>query len=301
MKDDTHEDKLTALRDVVSRLRAEGRPAVNWQGGDQAEENGPITFGFAVCTQAQMDAIQVLYDHGVIFYDTTSSTEIHDLYDNLNPDRPLDLTVVETRKILIYVTRKDRFSGGGDWPEMFASGKGLALFERWLELEEDWVTRNVQIVDGHDRLRDVTALLHECLDFLIWGSRETREFVDIEQAEAELADPGAFYAPPRGRLLLTLLDEAPVAILALKPHSRDTAEITRLYVRPDARGHGLASQLLDHAVDAARAAGYQRLVFSLIPQIEMEQDMCYEHDFRSIEPYNDDSPDGLYSMGMSLA
>lgn len=299
MKEDKPEDKLTALRDVVSRLREEGRPAVNWQGGDRAEENGPITFGFVVMTRAQMDAMRVLYDHGLIIYDALNSIEYRDLYENLNPDRPLDLNIVDTRKTLIHVSRMDRF-GGDDWARMFASGKGLALFERWLELEEDWATRDVQIVDGHDRLRDVTRLLHEHIDSLLWDSRETREFMDIEQTEAELANPGALYAPPGGRLLLTLLDDAPVALLALKPHSPDTAEITRLYVQPDARGYGLASQLLDKAVDTARAVGYRQVVLSLMPEMEMVRDMCYRHDFTSIEPYNNDAPDGLIPMGMSL-
>ena len=174
-------------------------------------------------------------------------------------------------------------------------GGAVGIVKSKCDMEND-----VQIVDGYDRLRDVTRLLHEHIDSLLWDSRETRESMDIEQTEAELADPGALYAPPGGRLLLTLLDDAPVALLALKPHSPDTAEITRLYVRPDARGYGLASQLLDKAVDTARAAGYRQVVLSLMPEMEMVRDMCYRHDFTSIEPYNNDAPDGLIPMGMSL-
>jgi GNAT superfamily N-acetyltransferase len=68
----------------------------------------------------------------------------------------------------------------------------------------------------------------------------------------------------RGRLVVARLggrdggadgDEA-VGVGALKPVDETTAEIKRMYVRPDARGRGIGRALLERLLDDARAEGY---------------------------------------------
>lgn len=89
--------------------------------------------------------------------------------------------------------------------------------------------------------------------------------------------PGA-YAPPRGRLFVALAPD-PVACVALRPLSDDTAEMKRLYVRPAARHHGLGRQLATLAVEEARAAGYARLrldtLDTMIPAITLYRSLGF--------------------------
>lgn len=70
----------------------------------------------------------------------------------------------------------------------------------------------------------------------------------------------------RGDFFIAWLDDAPVGCAALRPFpypnappDGQTAELKRMFVRPAARGNGIASALLDRVEQRARALGYRRL------------------------------------------
>src|SRR5690348_5113749 len=62
-------------------------------------------------------------------------------------------------------------------------------------------------------------------------------FQNFDKEVAEL--PGA-YAEPTGRLLVARLDGKVAGCIALRPIDERICEMKRLYVRPEARGHGIA-------------------------------------------------------------
>jgi GNAT superfamily N-acetyltransferase len=66
----------------------------------------------------------------------------------------------------------------------------------------------------------------------------------------------ADFAPPAGSFLVAYLDGEPVGCGGLKRLAEDTVEVKRVYVSPEARGHGVARALLSGLEDAARSAGY---------------------------------------------
>ena len=61
---------------------------------------------------------------------------------------------------------------------------------------------------------------------------------------------------PRGRLLLASRGHEYVGVGALKPVDATTAELKRMYVRPEARGEGVGRALLERLIEDARAEGY---------------------------------------------
>ena len=71
--------------------------------------------------------------------------------------------------------------------------------------------------------------------------------------------------PPSGRLLL-VRDEADrlVGCVTLQGIGPDAGEIKRLYVRPDANGHGLGRALVTTQIEAARSMGWRRLMVNII-------------------------------------
>lgn len=83
--------------------------------------------------------------------------------------------------------------------------------------------------------------------------------LDFQNFAGELAGLPAPYTPPAGCLLLGRDGGAAVGIVALKPLAPGIAELKRLYVVPEARGTGLGRRLAEHALEAARATGYERL------------------------------------------
>jgi GNAT superfamily N-acetyltransferase len=63
-----------------------------------------------------------------------------------------------------------------------------------------------------------------------------------------------------GVAILAVSSGVPSGCVFVSHHDDEAAVIQRLYVRPAARGHGVARKLMQHAADRARALGYRRLV-----------------------------------------
>jgi putative acetyltransferase len=100
--------------------------------------------------------------------------------------------------------------------------------------------------------------------------------VDFQDVDAELADLGRFYAPPRGAVLLARADGGAgpaVGVVGLADHGEVRVELKRMYVAPEARGTGAGRALAEAAIARARALGYRRMlldtVASLTPAIAL--------------------------------
>ena len=87
-------------------------------------------------------------------------------------------------------------------------------------------------------------------------------------AEEMAALPGC-YAPPQGRLWSAELDGKPVGCVGIRPFSEGTCEMKRLYVEPDARGHGAGHALALAGIRAAKELGYKRILLDTMPAMRM--------------------------------
>ena len=85
---------------------------------------------------------------------------------------------------------------------------------------------------------------------------------------AHLAD---FYAPPHGAMLLARLEGEPVGVVAVRRLDDDRGEGKRLFVRPPARGFGVARRLLVEMFALARALGFKSLYIETTPGKMAEQ------------------------------
>jgi putative acetyltransferase len=77
----------------------------------------------------------------------------------------------------------------------------------------------------------------------------------------EMAALPGDYAPPRGCLLLAQRagDGEALGVVGVRPLEPTICELKRMFVQPAARGLGVGRALAEHAIAAARAAGYARL------------------------------------------
>jgi GNAT superfamily N-acetyltransferase len=121
-----------------------------------------------------------------------------------------------------------------------------------------------------------------------------KEYVDwialdlaFQEIDAELDGLPGQYAPPRGALFVVTEGGRHLAMIALRPMDGTIGEIKRLYVRPEARGRGLARQLIATLCDEARRLGYSELRLDTLPMMGDAQALYEACGFVDIEPYYD--------------
>ncbi len=122
--------------------------------------------------------------------------------------------------------------------------------------------------------------------------------------EQELAELPGEYAPPRGTLLLALVDGAVAGCCALRPlDSSDytnAAEMKRLYVREAYRGFGLGQRLAEATLDAARLADYACVLLDTLSDMEAARALYEELGFEEIPPYYHNPIAGAHYLKVDL-
>jgi putative acetyltransferase len=148
-----------------------------------------------------------------------------------------------------------------------------------------------------DELQATRAIIREYADTL---------GIDLcfQGFEEELATLPGEYAPPRGALLLALVDGVVAGCCALRPlDSSDypnAAEMKRLYVRKPFRGLGLGRHLVEAALDAARAAGYMSVLLDTLDDMESARALYEDLGFEPIEPYYHNPIAGAHYLKVDL-
>lgn len=116
----------------------------------------------------------------------------------------------------------------------------------------------------------------------------------------ELATLPGKYAPPAGRLLLAWHGVDVLGCVALRAHTGDTAEMKRLYVRPQARGQQLGRQLALAICNEARAAGYARICLDTLATMKSALHLYRSLGFASIAPYTFNPLEGAQFLALEL-
>jgi putative acetyltransferase len=103
-----------------------------------------------------------------------------------------------------------------------------------------------------------------------------------ERLVAALPEP---YVAPRGALWVAWDGDEALGCLALQELAADTAELKRMYVRPESRGRGVARRLTEHAIEVATARGYARLRLGTLTTMHAAQRLYGSLGFQRIAPY----------------
>src|SRR5688500_9958863 len=108
----------------------------------------------------------------------------------------------------------------------------------------------------------------------------------FQNFEEELANLPGNYSPPDGRLFLAYIDDVLAGCIALRKYEHGVCEMKRLFLRENARGHGLGNKLIDKLIEDAREIGYKKMRLDTYPPKMGKAVSLYEsHGFRPIEPY----------------
>jgi ribosomal protein S18 acetylase RimI-like enzyme len=126
---------------------------------------------------------------------------------------------------------------------------------------------------------------------------------DQHDSNEELDALATFYSPPRGRMLLGSVGENACGTTGVYLLAPGRAELRRVWVSPEWRGHGLASQLLRTGIECARKMGASTVVLETAKgHMDRAIGMYRRAGFREIAPYSS-LPEALPSvitMGLTL-
>ena len=133
----------------------------------------------------------------------------------------------------------------------------------------------------------------------------------FQEIDEELAGLPGDYAPPRGALLVatpgdlstvarSAKADSLVGMIGLRPIDNQICEMKRLFVRPEARGRGLARQLIDNILTEARRLKYEEIRLDTLPMMGDAQKLYVAMGFADIDAYYDTPIAGTRFMALRL-
>ncbi len=124
------------------------------------------------------------------------------------------------------------------------------------------------------------------------GKRLFREYaaalpIDLafQGFEEELVTVREQYGPPSGALVLAYAGERAVGCAGVRSKGAGIAELKRMYVQPEYRGHQLGRLLLERSVSIAKDLGYEKLRLDTLASMTGARRLYESFEFQVIPAY----------------
>ena len=147
--------------------------------------------------------------------------------------------------------------------------------------------------DLHRDLQTVLSLYRE----YIHSTQADLSFQNNEWEFARLAD---FYDGAGAGIFLALMEGRAVGCAAYRRVDDHICEMKRVYVRPQARGHGIGAALVARVLQAGRASGYRKICLDVLPEFQAALALYRSVGFVPHEPVADNPVPGTAFLGLVL-
>lgn len=120
------------------------------------------------------------------------------------------------------------------------------------------------------------------------------EYFRVEEEDRKaLDDPEGYAIRPGGNIFFLLEDKIPVGTVAMVPITRSEEEqelcfeLAKMAVRPDCRGKGYGSMLMQHCIDFARSAEAHEIMLVTNDVLSAAVALYEQAGFREVSEYSD--------------
>lgn len=159
---------------------------------------------------------------------------------------------------------------------------------------------DIKIIPAYHHSQEIRELFSEYTEMLISGDPAFKEYLEIQNYDAELEHLEDKYGMPAGRLYLAYCDGKTAGCIGLKKLDDDNCEMKRLYVRPELRGRKIGGLLIQKIIDDAKTIGYKHMLLDTLPFLESAVHMYKKWGFYEIGCYNDSPMDSSIYMRLDL-
>lgn len=131
---------------------------------------------------------------------------------------------------------------------------------------------------------EVDVLLEHYLD------ERARTFPPGQGTYSRKRTPASEFVPPVGTFVIATVDGAPVGCGGLRRIADDDGprfEVKHVFVEPEARGHGVATAIMDAVEEAARALGAASIVLDTNDSLVAAGAMYRSRGYARVAPFND--------------
>ena len=157
------------------------------------------------------------------------------------------------------------------------------------------ITLRTLTVDDSEALEQVRQYFR---NYAAWLGVDL-SYQNFDQEMASL--PGA-YSAPQGRLFFAEIAGQPAGCVGVRPlpDSDGVCEMKRLYVAPEARGHGVGATLAMAAIKVAKEIGYKKLMIDTLPSMRMAVKLYRELGFTEAPAYYKTPVEGTMFLALDL-
>lgn len=110
--------------------------------------------------------------------------------------------------------------------------------------------------------------------------KELAEDACFHGFDAEMKNIQNIYSAPTGALLLAINNGDAVGVVGMVASNDKTAEMKRLYVKPEWRGRGVGRMLCEEVLNAAKNASYSYMRLETLFRLEAAISLYLEYGFK---------------------
>ena len=144
----------------------------------------------------------------------------------------------------------------------------------------------IKLVKAYHMHDDIVELFSEYTDMLRENDREMAMYLDAQNYDEEIKNLEVKYGMPEGRLYAALADDKVAGCIALRKIDKENAEVKRLFVKPEFRGHKLGEKLVNQLMKDAREIGYRHILLDTLPFLKSAIKLYRDLGFYEIDSYN---------------
>lgn len=160
---------------------------------------------------------------------------------------------------------------------------------------------NIKLVYAYDYPKEVYELFSEYTNMLIEGELDFKNYLDLQNYDAELKNLNLKYGLPYNRLYLAYYNDELAGCIGLIKIDESNCEMKRLYVKPHFRGKHIGDYLVEKIIQDAKNIGYSNMLLDTFPFLESAIYLYKKYGFYEVPSYNNSPMESLVYLKLDLS